>query len=333
MVPAYPHPDLEVTLSKAKKLKNVNWKNGDLRAYAIAWVDPEYKVNTGIDEEGDTTPKWEEKFTLPITRPLEDAVLTIEICHDKSSGLANPLVGVASLRLKDVADAGGFDEKQIYKLNLVRPSGRPQGKLKMMVRLRDRRPPPPPPSYSYPSAPGYGQGQGRYPGQGGQSRDWQQGYPSYTPPSYPQYGRESTPPSGYAPQYAAAPPGYPSVGGYNPYSSSSYSPAYGSSQPPPYNAPQSVPYYVDGGSSQSAYGAPPQATQPSKGSKIGGFGTGLAVGALAGAVGGIALDEIGHGVADHFEEKGREEEREREDEEDDALYTEERDDYWDNGGF
>ncbi|XP_020239969.1 protein SRC2 homolog [Cajanus cajan] len=124
--------------------------------------------------------------------------------------------------------------------------------------------------------------------------------PSYhAPGGYPAPGygvRDYSPaPQGYgyqygAPQqgayYSAAPPaGYPQQGGY------------------PYNAAPQTASYGQG----SAYGYAPE---EKKKSKFGGMGTGLAVGAVAGVLGGIALvegaeyieDKIADDVAERVED-------------------------------
>ncbi|KAF2296234.1 hypothetical protein GH714_036969 [Hevea brasiliensis] len=55
--------DLELTIVSAKHLKNVNWKNGDLKAYAVFWVDPDRRLSTKSDDSGSTRPVWNERFT------------------------------------------------------------------------------------------------------------------------------------------------------------------------------------------------------------------------------------------------------------------------------
>eukprot|EP01018_Ginkgo_biloba_P034334 Gb_40950 [translate_table: standard] len=272
--------DVEITISSARDLKNVNWREGDLRPYAVAWIDPEYKVSTKVDEEGDTSPSWNEKLTIPVNKPLEDAELTIEIVHQKPSELTKPLVGTARIPLAEVLDEVGFDEKLERTLKLRRPSGRPQGKLDVAIRLREKRWPapqyPPPAGYAQPYTTREWQG---YPPQGYPQPGYPPNYPSYAPPPPGQYSYPSQP-------YASPPVGYPNPYG-NPYSQSGGSPYYdnpvgssggyvGASAPP-------APGYID-------------TTNPEKqkGSSKFGLGTGLAVGAVAGVLGGLALDEAVH---------------------------------------
>ncbi|KAL6341655.1 hypothetical protein AAG906_032776 [Vitis piasezkii] len=136
--------DLDVTIVSAKHLKNVNWRNGDLKPYAIFWVDPERRFATKPDDCGSTRPVWNEHFSIPINTPPYDSVFTLEIFHSKPSETPKPLVGVLRFPIKDLVDS---DESanSIRTLELRRPSGRPNGKIRIKLALRER--PPPTPDY------------------------------------------------------------------------------------------------------------------------------------------------------------------------------------------
>ncbi|TYJ07070.1 hypothetical protein E1A91_A12G278800v1 [Gossypium mustelinum] len=249
---AYPH-EIEVTLTTATNLKNVNWRYGPIRPYVVVWVDPNYKFSTKVDEEGDTSPTWNETLVLPLSAPIDDdTTLFIDVVHAGSEEDTKPLIGSAKLKLREVLDDAGFGERHKKTLQLKRPSGRPQGKVDVKVLIRESRyhepdpyratlyqvptPPAAPPAYGYP----YGQ----------------------TPRN---------------PYYASPPAGYP-YSGYN------------YNVPPPYGqAPLSM-----GNGGYTYYG------QEEKKSKFGGMGTGLAVGAVAGALGGLALAEGVDAVEDHI---------------------------------
>ncbi|KAE9617382.1 hypothetical protein Lal_00035056 [Lupinus albus] len=100
------------------------------------------------------------------------------------------------------------------------------------------------------------------------------------------------PPSWESRGYATAPPsGYPYGGGYNapPQTVSATAPPSGYPYGGGYNAPPQTGSY---GGGSYGYG------EKEKKSKFGGMGTGLAVGALAGVVGGIALVEGAEYVED-----------------------------------
>ncbi|GAV56788.1 C2 domain-containing protein, partial [Cephalotus follicularis] len=244
--------DLDLTIISAKHLKNVNWKSGgDLKPYAVFWVDPDRRLSTKSDDSGSTRPVWNERFTLPITLPFHDSVLTLEIFHSKPSETLKPLVATLRVPIHDLPDPE--DTSRIRTYVLTRPSGRPQGKIRVKMGIRERLFPDyhitPPPSYYYTSAP---------------------------PPPARDYRAYAAPP------YSAYPEAYP---GYYPgyYSAAAL--------PPPLPPRQLF-------ERTGAYGGPsapvdysPYDQQKAKSGKMGGLGMGLGVGAVAGALGGLALEE------------------------------------------
>ncbi|CAO2198362.1 unnamed protein product [Urochloa humidicola] len=256
--------EVEVTVGSARQLKNVNWRHGDLKPYAVVWVDDGPKCSTRVDIDDGENPDWDEKLTVPlppsITR-LEDAVLHIDVVHANAADGVKPLVGSARLPIREVLDdAGGVGGSKVSRtLRLKRPSGRPQGMLDARVAVRETKryhdPYPAPGSYGYPAGAG--------------SRD-----PYYgAPPPQPQYGQP----------YAAPPLGYPAAapgGGAYGYGGATPPPAYGAAPSAPAYAAAAPPVV---GAAPAAAGA---ATQ--KNNKMG-MGTGLAVGAAAGVLGGLAL--------------------------------------------
>jgi len=259
--------EVEVTVGSASNLKNVNWRNGDLRPYAVLWVDDDGpKCSTRVDPDNGEDPVWDEKVVVPVppasAARLGDAVLHVDVVHAASGGddadEVKPLVGSSRLPLRDVLDdAGGVvgGPKVSRTLRLKRPSGRPQGRLEVRVAVREA----PPPRYYDPSpypAPAYGN-------PAAAARD-----PYYAAP--PAYGGQ--PPVGYPAAAAAAPP---YGGGYG----------YGAAAPAP----------------AAAYGA--EAAAPAQKSSKMGMGTGLAVGAAAGLLGGLALAEGASYLEDKFEDR------------------------------
>ncbi|KAB1217771.1 hypothetical protein CJ030_MR3G014819 [Morella rubra] len=267
--------DLELTIVSAKHLKNVNWKNGDLKPYAVFWVDSDRRLATKSDDSGSTRPVWNERFTLSLALPLQDSVLTLEIFHSKPSETSKPLVGTLRVPLKDLSN-NPDDSNRIKTFELVRPSGRPQGKIRVKLAVRERPLPPDyhiahQPSYFYSSAPAL------------PPRD----YRGYSPSPYTsQLPVPSPTPS--------PPPPYP----YSSYSDtySGYYPGYYSSAPPPPMPPRPFfdrPVNYGGPGGPSGPSAPVDYSpydQKPKTTKMG-MGTGLAVGAVAGTLGGLALEE------------------------------------------
>ncbi|XP_008779256.1 protein SRC2 [Phoenix dactylifera] len=278
--------ELEVTIGSARDLKNVNWRYGDLQPYAVVWIDPVSKCSTKVAVDGDVNPEWDEKLvlSLPPGQTLDDAVLSIDVVHAGAAGDVKPLVGSTRLPLREVIDDAGIGGKASRTLKLKRPSGRPQGKLDVRVAVKE------PSRYYDPYAQPYGQRSA--------SRDY----------SY-----------GYGQPYAAAPPpaGYPYSAPPQPAAGSGYE--YGAPAPV-YGAP---PVYAAGSyggtAATGSYGAPPVAAVEEKKKSKFGMGTGLAVGAVGGVLGGLALAE---GI-DYVEDKVAEDAAEKV--EDDLAY--------DDGGY
>lgn len=260
--------EVEIKICLAQDLKNISWKHGPLKPYAVVWVDPKAKCTTKVDEYGDTCPNWDEKLTIPLPppppynsspSPINDSTyLFIDIVHLRSSDEdTKPLIGSIRVPLNEIVDEVGMGEWAHRKLHLKRPSGRPHGKLEVEIKVRENRYRAPDPYYAPPygvppppaSAPPYSSSAGR----------------DYSPSgSYP-----------YASGGAAPPSGYP----YDPHPYGQ-NPAYGQ---PSYGQP--------------AYGGEYGGMPAKKDSKFG-MGTGLAVGAVAGVLGGLAISE---GI-DHLED-------------------------------
>ncbi|KAJ9549068.1 hypothetical protein OSB04_021611 [Centaurea solstitialis] len=273
--------ELEVTISSAKNLKNVNWRHGPLKPYAVVWVDPKNKCSTPVDEQGDESPIWDQKLVIPIDGPIDESTLHIDIVHANAAEDTKPLIGSAKLKLKEVVDEVGIGEFFADDLKLKRPSGRPHGKVEVKLCVREPRYRAPDPYYAHP--PPYGVPPPQ----------------QYAPPPYGgSYPNAAPQPYGGGYPYAAPPAGYP-------YSS------YGAPAPPQYGqAAYGQPAY--GGQppygSQSPYGGQPSYKEEKK-SKFG-MGTGVAVGAAAGLLGGLAIaegidyveDEIAEDAAEKVEE-------------------------------
>jgi len=131
--------DVEVTVISAKELINVNWNNGQNNPYAVIWIDPAaaMKVSTKTNKESDTTSRWEERFVIPFDGPTEDAQLCIDIVHaGTENDTINPVIGWARLILRKFVDDVGFGNSVSRTLDLRRPSGRVQGKVKVKLSVR-----------------------------------------------------------------------------------------------------------------------------------------------------------------------------------------------------
>ncbi|KAL6958709.1 hypothetical protein U1Q18_044565, partial [Sarracenia purpurea var. burkii] len=278
--------DLDITIVSAKHLKNVNWRHGDLTPYAIFWVDSDRRLATKSDDSGSTRPVWNERFMLPLSLPLHESFLNIEMFHSKPSETSKPLIGTLQLALKDLVDPD--DSTRLRTFDLRRPSGRPQGKIRIKLAVRERPSPPapdyhtaPPSSYYYSTAPPH------------PVRDYKGYSPSpFTTSLLPPPAPPSASPS---PLFPPPPPHRYPYGSYSDPYSGYYSGFYSPQPPPPGPPPPPPPRpFFD---RQSSYGGPSAPVdyapydQKQRSGKMGGFGTGLAVGAAAGALGGLALEE------------------------------------------
>lgn len=287
--------EVEVKVSSARDLKNVNWRHGPNRPYAVVWVDPSNKCSTRIDQDGDTWANWEETLVIPVPAgPIEGFTLYIDVVHGGPEEDTKKLIGSARLRLSDVVNDVGFGERATRSLPLKRPSGRPQGKVDIKVTVREPRYRAPDPYYASP----YGVPPPK------SSRDYEAPYgaaPYGGPAAYG--GAAAT----RDPYYSAAPPsGYP-------YSASSQPQPYGQQG---YGYGQGPPAY---GQSQGSYGSVPEDKKKSKF----GMGTGLAVGAVAGVLGGLALAE----GAEYVENKIADDAAEKVEDDDDLGYDDDDGDY------
>lgn len=202
--------ELEVTVTSAKNLKNINWRHGPLKPYAVVWVDPKNKSTTRVDETGDESPVWDQKLVIPFNDPIEDSTLYIDIVHAYPDEDTKPLIGSAKLKLKDVVDDVGFGQLYTDSLKLKRPSGRPHGKVDVKVLVKDpryeARDPYYPPPYGVPVAPTPQQQQ--YGGPPPYTGNYQ--YGAQPPSGYP-YAPYGGPPQYGQPGYVS---GQPSYGAY-----------------------------------------------------------------------------------------------------------------------
>ncbi|RYR56174.1 hypothetical protein Ahy_A05g021939 isoform A [Arachis hypogaea] len=132
--------EIEVKLESARGLKNVNWRYGPNRPYAVVWVDPSNKTLTRVDEEGDTDPNWDETLVIPLPpEPLENLTLHVDVVHAGREEDTKPLIGSARLKLAEVLDDVGVGVPLSRTLKLKRPSGRPHGKVNVNVTVREPR--------------------------------------------------------------------------------------------------------------------------------------------------------------------------------------------------
>ncbi|XVF42364.1 hypothetical protein PTKIN_Ptkin01aG0356100 [Pterospermum kingtungense] len=142
MAPSSHSQILEINLVSAEDLAPVS-KN--MKTYAIAWVQPDRKLATGVDQTGGTNPTWNEKLMFHVDDKFlnsEDATIAVEIyaaawVKDALIGYVNVLINDI-FHLRSVTDTKSSNSTtRTVTLQVRRPSGRPQGILNMEVSIGD----------------------------------------------------------------------------------------------------------------------------------------------------------------------------------------------------
>jgi len=198
--------ELEITIESAKDLKNVNWRNGPLKPYVVVWVDPHNRLTTRVDDEGDKSPYWDQTLVVPFNSPIEESTLYMDVVHSKADEGTKPLIGSARIHLRDI----GFEERTSSKLELVRPSGRPQGKVEVRVIVRQPRYRAPDPYY----APPYGASRDPYSAPAPYGSRYGPSYQAAPPPTGYSYNAAPTAYGQPAPEYGQSVPTYGQTPGY-----------------------------------------------------------------------------------------------------------------------
>ncbi|KAL6565325.1 hypothetical protein OROGR_002276 [Orobanche gracilis] len=133
-----PYQLLELNIISAQDLAPVS-KN--LRAYAVAWINPGRKLRTGIDSQGQTNPTWNEKFVFRVNNRLLDSETSSVMIEIYAHGwLRDTPVGSVGVLIGNLIPPSVRQEKssrRFVALQIRRPSGRPQGILNMGVSLLD----------------------------------------------------------------------------------------------------------------------------------------------------------------------------------------------------
>lgn len=127
--------EIEIYLKSAKDLKNVNWRHGFNKPYAVIWVDPSRQVSSWVAKQ-DICAEWNQTLVIPLDGPIEEATLRIDIKH--AGEIYKPLIGSVEIPLREVVDVG-IGSRASRELKLKRPSGRLQGKLEIDVAVRQPR--------------------------------------------------------------------------------------------------------------------------------------------------------------------------------------------------
>ncbi|XP_030503515.2 uncharacterized protein LOC115718844 [Cannabis sativa] len=130
---------LEVNILSANDLATVAKM---MKTFVVAWVQLDRKVRTRVDPNGHTNPTWNEKLVFRINYDsliLNDsaASLTAEIYSTSARGV-DTLVGSVVVPISSLfppSSIASHSKMQFMTLQILRPSGRPQGVLNVGVSL------------------------------------------------------------------------------------------------------------------------------------------------------------------------------------------------------
>ncbi|CAJ1961130.1 unnamed protein product [Sphenostylis stenocarpa] len=126
---------LEINVISAQDLPQVC---KPLEAYAVAWLHPDRKLTTQVDQDGHTNPTWNEKFVFRVDDHFlnsDNSVIMIEIYAQ--AWLQPILIGTVRVFASNLLPANRKPKLRFFELQIRRPSGRPQGILNIGAILLD----------------------------------------------------------------------------------------------------------------------------------------------------------------------------------------------------
>ncbi|CAH9129959.1 unnamed protein product [Cuscuta epithymum] len=127
------HRILEICLISARDLSPVS---KPLRSYALIWIHPNRKRSTGIDQDGHTSPAWNDKFSFRVTDDFlcsDHSAVNVEIYT--SSWFRDVLVGTVRVTIGNLLTPVAVNGQRFVALQVRRPSGNHQGILNLAVSL------------------------------------------------------------------------------------------------------------------------------------------------------------------------------------------------------
>ncbi|OVA01883.1 C2 calcium-dependent membrane targeting [Macleaya cordata] len=139
---------LEINLISAQGLKPPSANLRRMQTYAIAWIDPAFKLRTRIDRIGGENPTWNDKFFFRVATDFlsyNTSAVSIEIyavgyIKDALVGTVRFLIGNCLSGVSSAAAGAGFGVPSFSALQIRRPSGRFHGVLNigaMMINGSD----------------------------------------------------------------------------------------------------------------------------------------------------------------------------------------------------
>ncbi|KAL2345820.1 hypothetical protein Fmac_007105 [Flemingia macrophylla] len=124
---------LEMNIISAQDLAQVS---NPVQAYAVAWVHPDRKLTTQIDQEEGTNPTWNEKFVFRVDDNFlsnENSVITVQVYS--SAWPRDVLIGTVGVLVGNILPPNRKPKLRFVALQIRRPSGRPQGILNVGATL------------------------------------------------------------------------------------------------------------------------------------------------------------------------------------------------------
>ncbi|KAK0600720.1 hypothetical protein LWI29_024650 [Acer saccharum] len=128
---------LEINVLSAHDLALVS---KTMKTYAVAWVDPERKLTTRVDQTGLDSPAWNDKFVFRVDdRFLTDETSAIMIEIYAAAWVKDALIGTVKVLTSHLFGSllNTTSTTRYVALQVRRPSGRPQGILNLGVTLLD----------------------------------------------------------------------------------------------------------------------------------------------------------------------------------------------------
>ncbi|KAL0885180.1 hypothetical protein Bca101_009162 [Brassica carinata] len=107
-----------------------------MKTYATAWIDPECKLTTRVDNTGGTSPTWNDKFVFRLDEEaLYDGTSIVVIEIYALHWFKDIHVGTVQALISDLVDPSSA--MRFVTLEVLRASGRPHGLLNIAVGLID----------------------------------------------------------------------------------------------------------------------------------------------------------------------------------------------------
>ncbi|KAF2573330.1 hypothetical protein F2Q70_00000847 [Brassica cretica] len=107
-----------------------------MKTYAVAWIDPERKLTTRVDNTGGTSPTWNDKFVFRLDEEaLYDGTSIVVIEIYALHWFKDIHVGTVQTLISDLVNPSSG--MRFVTLEVLRASGRPHGLLNIAVGLID----------------------------------------------------------------------------------------------------------------------------------------------------------------------------------------------------